>query len=153
MKIYSYRIISALNVKLSCENFIRWNPQKFSPANLSTFTVIIRHQDYGIKWFSNPKAWGCSVPSTARVLLRVWGLLNCLVPLVVESDLFRQESPRNTRVVQYCHWISNVIYGRHSYHVFLCIIHGCPHCIKDLLPGWQCDSVHPGMIPGYHQYS
>ena len=33
-------------------------------------------------------------------------------------------------IVQYRHWKSNVIYGRHSYCVFLCNIQGCPHCIK-----------------------
>ena len=31
--------------------------------------------------------------STVRVLLRAWELLNCLVPLVVVSNLFRQDIP------------------------------------------------------------
>ena len=34
-----------------------------------------------IKRFRNPRAQGCSVPSTARVLLRIQGFLNHLVTI------------------------------------------------------------------------
>ena len=39
----SYNVICKYKAlqKFSCENFIGWNPQKFSPANLSLFTVLI----------------------------------------------------------------------------------------------------------------
>ena len=31
------------------------------------------------KQFRNPRAWGCSIPSAAKALLRAWGFLNRLV--------------------------------------------------------------------------
>ena len=58
--------------------------------------MIVSAKAKGTKWFSNPKAQGYSVPSTVRTLLRAWELLNCLVPLVIVSNLFRQDIPNTT---------------------------------------------------------
>ena len=69
----------------SLNSFFCYNICAFITGGICYY--IIDTKTKGTKRFSNPKARGCSIQTTARALLKAWGLLNHLVPLVAASNL------------------------------------------------------------------